>query len=73
MQPWYFTGQTGNDTGCNQVTYCSLAEVEAAAPEATVHTVEITKGRDYAFTGAVDALVLNATTYDFEPFGVSSS
>ena len=68
---WYFTGATGTTTGCNQTTYCTLDEIQAAAPEATIHTVQITKGRDYAFTGAVDALVINDTTYDFEPFGVS--
>ena len=70
---WYFTGATGTTTGCNQTTYCTLAEVKEEAPEATIHTVQITKGRDYAFTGAVDALVINDTTYDFEPFGVSQN
>ncbi len=30
----------------------------------------ISKGSDYAFSGAVDALQINSTTYDFEPFGV---
>ena len=70
---WYFTGATGTTTGCNQTTYCTLAEVKAAAPTATIHTVQISKGRDYAFTGAVDALVINDKTYDFEPFGVSTN
>lgn len=27
----------------------------------------IGKGRDYAFPGAVDALKINAETFDFEP------
>ena len=35
--------------------------------------MSIIKGRDYAFSGAVDKLVINDTTYDFEPFGVSSN
>ena len=70
---WYFTGGTGTTTGCNQTTYCTLAEVHEKAPDATIHTVQITKGRDYAFTGAVDALVLGTTPYDFEPLGVSSN
>lgn len=30
----------------------------------------ITKGRDFAFSGAVDGLTINADTYDCEPFGV---
>lgn len=70
QKQWYLTGQTGTDTGCNQTTYCTLAEVKAALPDATLFTVQISKGRDYAFSGAVDALQINSTTYDFEPFGV---
>jgi hypothetical protein len=30
----------------------------------------VTKGRDYAFSGAVDALRINNQVFDFEPFGV---
>jgi len=70
QERWYLTGAAGTATGCNQTTYCTLAEVKAALPNATLFTVAITKGRDYAFTGAVDALQVGATTYDFEPFGV---
>jgi hypothetical protein len=32
--------------------------------------VQFSKGRDHAFSGAVDGLTLNDTTYDFEPYGV---
>ena len=53
---WYFTGGTGTDTGCNEVTYCTLADAKAAAPAATILTVQLNKGRDWAFTGAVDEL-----------------
>jgi hypothetical protein len=67
---WYLTGAAGTATGCNQTTYCTLEEVQAALPEATLYTVAISKGRDYAFSGAVDALQIGSTTYDFEPFGV---
>jgi hypothetical protein len=38
-----------------------------------VGTIQITKGRDVEFSGAVDALVVNAKTYDFEQFGVTSN
>ena len=72
-QRWWLTGGAGADTSCNQVTYCTLAEIQAKLPEATILTVQITKGKDYAFSGAVDKLVVNDTTYDFEPFGVSSN
>ena len=40
---------------------------------AKVLTAQITKGRDFAFSGAVDALVIGDTTYDFEPLGVIAS
>jgi hypothetical protein len=67
---WYYTGAFGTDSGCNQTTYCTLAQAKAAAPDATLYTAEITKGRDYAFSGAVDDLRINDTVYDFEPNGV---
>ena len=67
---WWLTGAAGTATGCNQTTYCTLDEVKAQLPKATLFTVAIGKGRDHAFTGAVDALQIGSTTYDFEPFGV---
>ena len=70
---WYFTGDTGTSTGCNEVTYCTLAAAKAAAPDATLLTVQITHGRNWAFSGAVDALQINNVVYDFEPFGVSET
>lgn len=68
---WFLTGDAGIGS-CNQGSdgYCTLSEVKAKFPNATVFTVAFGKGRDYAFTGAVDKLVLNSTTYDFEPNGV---
>jgi hypothetical protein len=35
-------------------------------------SVQITKGRDFAFSGMVDGLVINDKLYDFEPFGVET-
>jgi hypothetical protein len=70
---WYYTGGFGTSSGCNQTTYCTLADAEAAAPNGTLLTAEISKGRDYAFSGAVDALQINNKVYDFEPFGVTAS
>ena len=70
QKSWYLTGAAGTATGCNQATYCTLDEVKAALPQAKLFTVAISKGRDYAFSGAVDALQIGSTTYDFEPFGV---
>jgi hypothetical protein len=74
-QRWFLTGDAGlpaNST-CNQTTYCTLAQAKASFPTATVGTIQITKGRDVEFSGAVDALVVNAKTYGFEPFGVTSN
>ena len=42
----------------------------ATGTGATIYTAQVTKGRDFAWQGAVDGLVINDTTYDFEPFGV---
>jgi hypothetical protein len=68
---WYFTnGPTAAATGCGQAAgqhFCTLDEVKAAAPDAVVTlSLAIAKGRDYAWHGAVDGLVVNDTTYDFE-------
>lgn len=68
---WYFTGDTGTATSCNQVTYCTLTQVQTRAPDATILTVQLNRGRDFAFTGAVDALRINDSVFDFEPTGVA--
>lgn len=67
---WFLTGTEGTDTGCTQVTTCTLAELQTAAPDATILTVQFNKGRDNAFSGAVDGLQINSDVYDFEPLGV---
>jgi hypothetical protein len=69
-QRWFYTGAFGTASGCNQTTFCTLAQAEAAAPDATLFTTQITKGRDFAFSGAVDDLQINDSVYDFEPNGV---
>ena len=48
----------------------TLAAAENGVPDAKVYSLAISKGRDYAFSGAVDDLVINDTMYDFEPTGV---
>ena len=48
---WFLTGTEGTDTGCNDVTTCTLAELQAAAPDATILTVQFNKGRDNAYNG----------------------
>jgi hypothetical protein len=50
---------------------CTFDQVmDVLGPNASILTVQITKGRDYAFSGAVDALRINNQVFDFEPFGV---
>lgn len=70
---WYYTGSSGTTSGCTQADTCTLAEAKEAFPKADILTVAFSKGRDYAFSGAVDGLVWNDTTYDFEPNGVSTT
>lgn len=69
---WYFPNATvGNSTGCS--SFCTWAEIQAALPDAEIRpAVQISKGRDNAFRGAVDALQINDTLYDFEPNGVNA-
>lgn len=67
---WFLTGAAGTDSNCTQASYCTLDEVQTKYPNATLLTVQITKGRDYAFSGAVDGLQLNDTIYNFELLGV---
>lgn len=74
---WFLTGAAGTATGCTQGgDTCTFDEVMDALDDggdaATILTAAVTKGKDYAFSGAVDKLVINDTTYDFEPFGVST-
>lgn len=70
---WYYTSGFGTDSGCNQVTYCTLQQAMDAAPNGTLLSAQFSKGRDYAFSGAVDKLTFGGKTYNFEPFGVSVS
>jgi hypothetical protein len=67
---FFLTGAAGSTSGCNQTTYCTLDQVKAKFPNATLLSVQITKGRDYAFQGDVDALRVNNTLFDFEELGV---
>jgi hypothetical protein len=72
---WGLTGTAFNGTPCSiNGSRCTWDEVlnylDDTGDDATILTAQISKGRDYAFSGAVDALKINAETYDFEPLGV---
>ena len=72
---WFMTGDAGIATGCTLATPCTFATVKTKLGDGgdapIIYTVQVTKGRDnYTFSGAVDALVVNSRTFDFEPWGV---
>ena len=74
---WGLTGAQFSADKCSlNGTRCTLAEVQALLNDggeaATVYSIAIGKGRDFAFSGAVDALVINNKTFDFEPLGVTA-
>jgi len=70
---WGITGLPGTtcDIDGGLCTFAQLRDfLNDGSPGATILTVQITKGRNLAFSGAVDDLQLNDTVYDFEPTGV---
>jgi hypothetical protein len=74
---WFLTGAAGTATGCTQASECTFAQLQTALNDggnpATIFTVQFSKGQDFAYSGAVDDLTINNTTYDFEPFGVTAT
>jgi hypothetical protein len=68
---WFYTGAAGTTSHCTQATPCSFADAKAAFPNATLFSVQVTKGRDSAWQGAVDALRVGAQVFDFEASGVT--
>ena len=73
---WFLTGAAGTATGCNQTTTCTFAEVKTALAQgtgATILTAAVTKGRDLAWQGAIDALRINDQVFDFEETGVKTA
>ena len=69
---WFLTGAAGTATNCNQTTTCTFSQVkDALGTGATILTAQVTKGRDFEWQGAVDALRINAQVFDFEANGVT--
>ena len=76
---WALTGSWNGFTACRHNTSdtCSFEEVKAyldddGGADAVVGlSVGFSKGRDMAWSGAVDNLVINDMSFDFEPFGVT--
>jgi len=74
---WYLTGGAFAGEPCSATTSsgCSWNEVRSYLDDdddapATILSVAVTKGRDYAWEGAVDGLTINDKVYDFEEHGV---
>ena len=72
----HLSGNEGTITGCNLATPCTFNQVRSqldddpsSAGDAVIFNVAVGKGRDFAWSGAVDALRVSDTIYDFEPFG----
>ena len=75
---WVASGRAGTETGCDLDTPCSLSDLQSKlGANASIITVAFVKGRDNAWNGAVDDLVVGSsggtTTFDFEPLGVFAS
>jgi len=72
---WGLTGLPGTPCDINGAR-CSFAEVKQylndGGEPAKILTAAVTKGRDFAFQGAVDGLRINDTIYDFEESGVKT-
>jgi hypothetical protein len=73
---WFMTGAAGLATSCNLTTLCSFDEIQAKLADggdaATILTVGVTKGRDFEWQGAIDALRINSQVFDFEANGVTA-
>jgi hypothetical protein len=67
----YYNANPNATCGLNG-TRCTLAQIKTMLPNATILSVAIGKGRDYAWVGEVDSLRINGTTYNFEAQGVVS-
>lgn len=67
---WFSNGTVATTTGCTLSDACSLAEVQAAAPEAEIsYSLGLGKGRDTLDEILIKELKLNGTAYTFGPLG----
>jgi hypothetical protein len=72
---WTMTGGAGTATGCVLATPCTFTQLQTALNDGgdppVSGSVAVGKGRDFAWSGAVDGLRINNQVFDFEPFGVT--
>lgn len=74
---WGLTGGAFAGTPCDiNGARCTFTEMKQylddgdGNPAVVTFSVAFSKGRDHAFSGAVDGLMINTRTFDFEPFGI---
>jgi hypothetical protein len=71
---WGLTNVPAGTTCDNNGPRCTFQQLmdflDDGGPAPFIYTVQITQGRNFAFSGAVDNLRVNDTIYDFEPTGV---
>jgi hypothetical protein len=75
---WGLTGTAFNGTACSingaRCTWTEMLDyLNDGTEDAKLLTATLSKGRDYAFSGAVDALKFAGKTYNFEAEGVTAS
>jgi hypothetical protein len=77
---WGLTGSAFNspptaaNCGLNgpRCTFAQIKAFLATGAGAKILSVGVSKGRDFAWQGAIDGLRINGTIYDFEPLGVKA-
>jgi hypothetical protein len=70
---WSLTGRAGAAVGCvtpSPTAGCTFDHIKDRLPDAEIFTVQVNKGSDYEWQGAVDALRVNERVADFEERGV---
>jgi hypothetical protein len=68
------SGAAGTATGCTLADPCTFTELQAALDDggdaAVIGSIAVSKGRDFAWQGAIDGLRINDDLFDFEEYGV---
>lgn len=75
---WSLTGPAGTATGCNRGSECTWDRIQEVLEDgdlnpARIRSIQIAKLQGHPFSGAVDALRVRGTIFDFEPLGVGAS
>ena len=69
----FLTGDHRVDQTLDPIPDMTFEDAKAEFPNAEVLSVMVSKGRDFAWQGAVDALRVNDAVFDFEEYGVTAT